>query len=448
MLNCRCLEAMESDERGILWGIPFAVKDNIDVGGVLTTCACPEFGYIAASSAPVVRAVVDAGGVFMGKTNLDQFACGLVGTRSPYGVPENAFHKSLVPGGSSSGSAVAVAAGMVTFALGTDTAGSGRVPAGNNGIVGMKPTVGLCSTKGVVPACRTLDCPSVFALTVEDGRTVLSLMENEDKYDPTWKPKIQESYIRSLNDSFKFGVPSDEYLKFDGPGGDSVKSAMTTEMANAVDRVKSNGGEMIDIDFEPFQKIASLLYEGAFVAERYQGIQSFLEKEKTVIPGTVLDVSQDTRLLPVTRTIINNTKNWTASDVYGCLDRLDTLKASARQELDKIDVLLVPTAAYNYTVKEITEQEGSGSVGYNANLGRFTNFVNQIGMCGVSVPSGVFSSSLVGRQDSPEGGKDVIIPFGVTVLGKGWEDKFVGQIAEMYFTATGLGPGPKGHDVI
>lgn len=436
------------EKRGVLWGIPFAVKDNIDVVGVLTTCACPEFGYVAETSAPVVQAVLDAGGVFMGKANLDQFACGLVGTRSPYGIPENAFHKSLVPGGSSSGSAVAVAAGMVTFALGTDTAGSGRVPAGNNGIVGMKPTVGLCSTKGVVPACRTLDCPSVFALTVEDGRTVLSLMENDNAYDPTWKPRVLESYNRSLANSFKFGVPSEEYLKFDGPGGDGVKSAMTREMDNAVNRMKSIGGEVVEIDFEPFQKIALLLYEGAFVAERYQGIQSFLEEGKTVVPGTVLDISQDMRLLPVTRNIINNTKKWTASDVYRCLDRLDTLKAQARQELDKIDVLLVPTAAYNYTVKEVTEQEGSGSVTYNANLGRFTNFVNQIGMCGVSVPSGVFSSSLADRHNSPDTGKDVAIPFGVTILGKGWEDKFVGQIAEKYFAATGLGPGPKGHSVI
>lgn len=225
--KCRELDEVAEAERGALWGVPFAVKDNIDVEGATTTCACPDFAYTPSETAKVVAAVLEQGAIYMGKTNLDQFACGLVGTRSPYGVPENAFHPALVPGGSSSGSAVAVAKGMVSFAFGTDTAGSGRVPAGLNGIVGMKPTVGLCSTVGVAPACRSLDCPSVFALSVEDGRTILALIENKDPYDHTWRPRFYTE-VKNIQTGFNFAVPAPEFLRFDGPGGKSVKSGTSS----------------------------------------------------------------------------------------------------------------------------------------------------------------------------------------------------------------------------
>lgn len=226
--TCRSIEQIAQEDRGSLWGVPFAVKDNIDVQGESTTCACPAFAYIAKESAPVVDAILSRGGIYLGKTNLDQFACGLVGTRSPYGIPENAFHKDFVPGGSSSGSAVAVAKGMVTFAFGTDTAGSGRVPAGLNGIIGMKPSVGLCSTVGVVPACRSLDCPSIFALNVEDGREILNVIQNRNPYDRTWRPRSVDMMAKRLNgdSGFTFAVPSPEFLRLEGPGGSDVTSGM------------------------------------------------------------------------------------------------------------------------------------------------------------------------------------------------------------------------------
>lgn len=430
--RCAELERIPQGQRGSLYGVPFAVKDNIDVGGYPTTAACPSFEYTALSGAKVVDAVLREGAVFLGKVNLDQFACGLVGTRSPYGIPENPFHKGLVPGGSSSGSAVAVATGLCTFAFGTDTAGSGRVPAGLNGIVGMKPSVGLCSTVGVVPACRSLDCPSVFAMNVKDGIKLLKLIENHDSCDPSWRPRLNESLNRTLQDDrFTFALPGEHFLCFDGPGGEKVKSSMISCFSDAAMRLESIGGSRVEIDFSPFEKIAKLLYEGAFVAERYQGIRSFLEEGcDRPSNGIVKDVSDDGRMLLITRRIIANTQQYSSADVFESMEQLDTLRALARKELDKIDVLVVPTAAYNYTINEILEQENQGLGSLNANLGRFTNFVNFLGLCGVSVPSGQFCADISERIRPEDGdGSSVTIPFGVTILGKPWEDNFVGEIA-------------------
>ena len=432
--RCKEIEEMAEDERGSLYGIPFTVKDNIDVAGSHTTAACPSFSYTPVSSARVVDALLQQGAVFMGKTNLDQFACGLVGTRTPYGIPQNAVHKGLVPGGSSSGSAVAVAGGYCTFALGTDTAGSGRVPAGVNGIVGIKPSVGLCSTVGVVPACRSLDCPSIFCLNVEDGVEILKIIENHDPYDPTWRPRLTESKEKRLNQpGFLFAMPEEKYLQFEGPGGDSVASSMYDSFKKARENLESIGGTMVQIDFEPFKKIALLLYEGAFVAERYQGIREFLEQGRECGPGKVLDISEDERMLLITRKIIANTQQYSSADVFGSMDALDTLKALARRELDKIDVLVVPTAAYNYTVKEILEQESAGIGTMNANLGRFTNFVNFLGMCGISVPSETFECNLSDRMRPEDGDATCVqVPFGVTLLGKAWEDGLIGDVAKRF----------------
>lgn len=431
--RCEEIESIPQEQRGVLYGVPFAVKDNIDVAGYPTTAACPSFSYQATRGAKVVEAVLREGAVYMGKVNLDQFACGLVGTRSPYGIPPNRYHKGLVPGGSSSGSAVAVAAGLCSFAFGTDTAGSGRVPAGLNGIVGMKPSVGLCSTMGVVPACRSLDCPSVFALNVQDGRKILKLIENNDPYDSSWRPRIKESKEKMLGDAgFAFAVLETSFLRFDGPGGDHVKQCMMSCYEDASIKLEKIGGRRVDIDFSPFEKIASLLYEGAFVAERYQGIRAFLEGDEHP-KDSLKDISRDNRMLLITRKIIDNTRQYSSADVFGSMEQLDRIKALARQELDRIDVLLVPTAAYHYTIKEILEQEEQGIGSLNANLGRFTNFVNFLGMCGISVPSGTFNCNLNDRIRTEDGdGSDATIPFGVTLLGKPWEDDFVGAIATKF----------------
>jgi allophanate hydrolase len=483
-----------------LCGVPFAVKDNIDVAGYPTTCACPDYSYYPDNHARVVAALLEAGGVCLGKTNLDQFACGLVGTRTPYGIPSNSFDDRFTPGGSSSGSAVAVAEGMVTFALGTDTAGSGRVPAGQNGIVGIKPSLGRWSTVGVVPACYSLDCASVFALCVEDGAAIATLLENADVGDPTWRPRRTELLSKSFGTSsskkkFRFAVPAPQYMDFSGPGGEPVRKAMEIAMADAVKKLKSIGGEAVtDFDFGPFAETAILLYGGAFVAERYSGIRSFLEARAPGLePPELADLSIDQRLLKVTRSIIAKTEHWSAADVYEGQQTLSNLRGAARRELEKIDILVVPTAAYNYTIREIMAEEdeqdygamlsGRAMVTKNAFLGRFTNFVNLLDMCGVSVPSTVLklgpeNGSGTGNAPAPQGKKQrkekepvtttpvvpasvadraehlantgnptATVPFGITLLAPAWTDSYVAEVAAAYEKATGLKAGPHGHGV-
>ena len=486
-----------------LWGVAFAVKDNIDVSGYPTTCACPDYSYYPDNHARIVAALFEAGGVCLGKTNLDQFACGLVGTRTPYGIPSNSFDDRFTPGGSSSGSAVAVAEGMVTFALGTDTAGSGRVPAGQNGIVGIKPSLGRWSTVGVVPACYSLDCASVFALSVEDGASIAALLENKDVGDPTWRPRRSEllpkSFSTGSKKKFRFAVPAPQYMDFSGPGGEPVRKAMEVAMADAVKRLKSIGGEVVaDFDFGPFAETAILLYGGAFVAERYSGIRSFLEARAPGLePPELADLSIDQRLLKVTRSIIAKTEHWSAADVYEGQQTLSHLRGAARRELEKIDILVVPTAAYNYTIREIMAEEdeqdygamlsGRAMVTKNANLGRFTNFVNLLDMCGVSVPSTVLKlgpeangavagaaapapgkkqrkekdsgasvavsaplpASVVDRAEhlANTGNPTATVPFGITLLATAWTDGYVAEVASAYEKATGLKAGPQGHGV-
>lgn len=491
-LGCRYLESLTAEQRGALplWGVPFGVKDNIDVAGYTTTCACPDFSYYPERHARVVAAILDAGGICLGKTNLDQFACGLVGTRTPYGIPSNAFDDRFTPGGSSSGSAVAVSEGMVTFALGTDTAGSGRVPAGQNGVVGIKPSLGRWSTVGVVPACFSLDCPSIFALTVEDGAALGKLLENNDIGDLTWRPRRPELLKKSFSggkSKFKFGVPAAEFLDFTGPGGEPVRRAMDVAMADAIKRLKSIGGEQVmDFNFAPFAETAVLLYGGAFVAERYSGIRSFLEARAAGLePPELADLSIDQRLLKVTRSIIAKTEHWSAADVYEGQQTLYSLRGAARVELEKIDILIVPTAAYNYTIREIMAEEdeqdyaamlsGRAMVTKNANLGRFTNFVNLLDMCGVSVPSTVLKlgpeaavptskkqrtaaaaasaapvpQSVIDRAEhlTATGNPTAVVPFGITMLAPAWTDQYVAEVASAYEKATGLKAGPEGHGV-
>jgi allophanate hydrolase len=372
-----------------LYGVPFAVKDNIDVAGLPTTAACPDFSYIAKETAPVVQRLLEAGAILVGKTNLDQFATGLVGVRSPYGVPRNPLDPSCVPGGSSSGSAVAVSAGLVSFSLGTDTAGSGRVPAGFNNIVGVKPTKGLFSTRGVVPACRTLDCVSVFALTTEDGGTVRDVMAGYDPGDGYSRRAPAETGRYGALDlaGVRFGVPTGGFLKFFGDDAYQAAFHLTLE------DVKSLGATMVEIDFAPFAETASLLYDGPWVAERYVALRAFLEK------------SPDS-FHPVTRAIVENGTNYDAADVYAATYRLADLTRRAESVWNDIDVMLLPTAGSMYTVAEVE----ADPIQLNSNLGYYTNFVNLLDLAAIAVPAGFAAN---GR------------PFGVTLVGPAFSDAWL-----------------------
>lgn len=388
-----------------LYGIPFAVKDNIDVAGLPTTAACPDFSYIAKETAPVVQRLLDAGALLIGKTNLDQFATGLVGVRSPYGVPRNAVDASCVPGGSSSGSAVAVSAGLVSFSLGTDTAGSGRVPAGFNNIVGVKPTKGLFSTRGVVPACRTLDCVSVFALTTEDGAAVRDVMAGFDPEDGYSRRAPADARRHGVPDlaGLRFGVPTGAYLKFFGD--DAYQAAFHL----AVEDVKSLGAALVEIDFAPFAETASLLYDGPWVAERYVALRAFLEK------------SPDS-FHPVTRAIVENGTNYDAADVYAATYRLADLARRSETIWHDIDAMLLPTAGSMYTLAEVE----ADPIQLNSNLGYYTNFVNLLDLAAIAVPAGFAANNR---------------PFGVTLVGPAFSDAWLADLGGIIhrYAATTMG---------
>ena len=347
-----------------LWGVPFAVKDNIDVAGMPTTAGCPAYAYMPTEDAAVVAKLKAAGAIPIGKTNLDQFATGLVGLRTPYPAPLNALDRKLAPGGSSSGSAVAVARGIVPFALGTDTAGSGRVPAGLNGIVGLKPSLGALSTRGVVPACRSLDCVSIFAGSVDDAWLVFNTASGFDTADAYSKPVVQAEPWQSL-DGLTIGVPALADREFDG----STEAAAAYEAALAT--LAAAGARIAEIPFADFFGIATLLYEGPWVAERYAAIRSFIEE-------------QPDALHPVTRTIIEKARNFSAADTFAAEYALADLRRKVEPLLASVDLLCVPTAPRNATVAEVQ----ADPVGVNSMLGTYTNFVNLLGMCGLTLPCG------------------------------------------------------------
>jgi allophanate hydrolase len=362
-----------------LYGVPFAIKDNIDLAGVPTTAACAEFAYVPERSATVVQRLVDAGAVPIGKTNLDQFATGLVGTRSPYGATRNAFDPAYVSGGSSAGSAVAVAKGLVSFALGTDTAGSGRVPAAFNNLVGVKPTRGLLSTSGVLPACRTLDCVTVFALDMPDARAVTAVAEGFDERDPYSRRAEPGPGPR---EAFRFGVP--DRLEF---FGDAEAERLFGE---AVHRLTTLGGEAVVLDFAPFYEAARLLYEGPWVAERYAAIEDFIRE-------------QPQALHPVTRAIIAPGSEASAVAAFKAQYRLAELRRRTDALLVGLDVVLTPTAGTIYRIAEVE----SDPVRLNSNLGHYTNFMNLLDLAAVAVPAGFAASGL---------------PYGVTLFGSAFSD--------------------------
>ncbi|MBV9829651.1 MAG: allophanate hydrolase [Alphaproteobacteria bacterium] len=390
-----------------LYGLPFAVKDNIDAAGLPTTAACPDFGHMPACSAPVVERLLAAGALLVGKTNLDQFATGLVGTRSPYGVARNPFDAAYIPGGSSSGSAVAVAAGLVSFALGTDTAGSGRVPASFNNIVGLKPSRGLISTRGVTPACASLDCVSVFALTVDDTSAVLDLAACYDPEQPYSRP-APAGFAASgaLPCRYTVGVPRAAQRAF---FGNPDTAGLFDE---AIARVERLGGIPVEIDFAPFEAAAAFLYRGPWLAERLAAIAAATGNRREP-------------LHPVLRLIVEGDPGYAAADVYRAQEQLSVLRRRTAAIWREIDVLLVPTAGTIYRIEEIA----ADPLLLNENLGRYTNFTNLLDLSGLAVPSGFQHNGL---------------PFGVTFLAPAFHDPLLAAIGAAFQRCADLPLGATG----
>lgn len=368
-----------------LYGLPFAVKDNIDCAGVPTTAGCPDYAYLPEQDAVVVAKLKAAGAILIGKTNLDQFATGLVGVRSPYGACGNAFHPDYVSGGSSAGSAVAVALGLASFALGTDTAGSGRVPAAFNNIVGLKPTRGYLSNRGVVPACRTLDCISIFALTCEDAARVLSAAGGFDPADSY--SRRPPATTRKTGGAFRFGVPRPDQLEFFGD--DEVRRLFR----RSVQRLTEIGGIAAEFDFTPFRETAQLLYGGPWVAERLAAIRSFYQSSRGALD-------------PAVGAILDQACSYSAADAFNALYRLEELKRAIEPVWNEIDVLVTPTAPTIYTIKAVQ----ADPLVLNQNLGYYTNFVNLLDLAAISVPAGF-------RGDG--------LPAGVTLAAPAWTEQFL-----------------------
>ena len=389
-----------------LYGIPVAVKDNIDVKGLPTTAACPAYSYRPNKDATCVARLRQAGALVLGKTNLDQFATGLVGMRTPYGIGRNLFDQKLIPGGSSAGSALAVGAGLAPLALGTDTAGSGRVPAAFSNIVGLKPSCGLVSTAGVVPACRTLDCVSVLALTVDDAMAMLRVIAGPDPADPFSRPRPVHA-VGPMPDGLKLGVPLPGQRLF---FGDRASEAAYDA---ALARLSGLGAKIVEIDVEPFYATARLLYEGPWVAERY-------------LTARALIASSPESLHPVTRQVILSGAHGTAADAFAAFYQLEELRQVRDRTLRAIDALVLPTAPTIYAIDEVL----ADPIGLNSRLGIYTNFVNLLDMCGLAVPASI----------RPDG-----IPFSVTLLAPAGDDAALAAIGREFHAATGLPLGALQH---
>lgn len=368
-----------------LYGIPFAIKDNIDLAGIRTTVGCEAMAYLPEESAHVVTQLIKAGAMPIGKTNLDQLATGLVGTRSPYGICHSSFDAHYISGGSSSGSAVAVARGLVSFALGTDTAGSGRVPAAFNNVIGWKPTCGRLSPAGLVPACRTVDTISVFALTAEDATRVGRIVQGFDPAEPySRRPQPAPRSSVMARSQFRFGVPRADQLQFFG--NDEYPRLFDAAVAH----LEGLGGQRVLIDFAPFVDAGQLLYGGPWVAERYLVAQSILHRSPSA-------------LLPVTQSIIERGGEPTAADAFSAQYRLQDCKRAVEKTFDDIDVLLTPTVPTHYRIAEIE----SDPLQLNSRLGYYTAFMNLLDLAAVAVPAGFGTNGL---------------PFGVTLAGPAWSD--------------------------
>ena len=391
--------AQSGDKTLPLYGIPVTVKDNIDVEGLPTTAACPAFLYRAKRDATAVARLRAAGALILGKTNLDQFATGVVGVRTPYGIARNLFDEKLIPGGSSTGSALSVGAGIAPLSLGTDTAGSGRVPAAFSNIVGLKPSFGLVSAAGVVPACRTLDCVSVCAFTVDDAMAMLGAIAGPDAADPYSRSRLLRA-VGPMPDGVKLGVPPAVQRLF---FGDKISAAAYD---TALARFADHGAQIVEVDIEPFYAAARLLYDGPWLAERYLTIKD-------------LAAASPDSILPVTREIILAGARATAADAFTAFYQLERLRRLRDQTFRFIDALVLPTTATIYTVEEVL----ADPIVLNDRLGTYTNFVNLLELCGLAVPAAM----------RPDG-----TPFGVTLLAPAGEDAALASIGRQFHHATGL----------
>lgn len=403
LARAQCLQEVDP-EKLPLYGIPFAIKDNLDLAGVPTTAGCPAYTYIPERSATVVEHLLAAGAILIGKTNLDQFATGLVGTRSPYGICRNPFNPNYIPGGSSSGSAVAVSAGLVSFALGTDTAGSGRVPAAFTNIVGLKPSKGFISTHGLVPAVRSLDCVSIFALTCNDASAILKVAGRFDPADP-FSRRAEVGTSPNLA-RLRIGIPDEEYLDF------FSNQEAELRYREALAHLENLGCKTVIIDFQAFAETAQMLYGGPWVAERYAAVGEFLEQE--------IDSAD-----PIVRAIILGGKNYDAIAAYKATYRLAELRRQTESAWELMDVLAIPTAGTIYRIDEI----GQEPIAFNSNLGRYTNFANLLDLSAISVPSGFQQNGL---------------PTGLTLVAPPWQEGLLCQLGSQFHALVGVPLGATG----
>jgi allophanate hydrolase len=374
-------EAESLEKQFPLYGVPFAVKDNIDVAGFVTSAACKALTTVAVQDAETVRLLKQAGAIVIGKTNLDQFATGLVGTRSPFGALPNSFKPEYISGGSSSGSASVVARGFVPFALGTDTAGSGRVPAAFNNIVGLKPTKGRFSNRGLLPACKSLDCISIFALTVVDADLVANVLEAYDPLD-SYSRKHPKNVPAHFSSKLKFAIP--EKLNFFGDEQSEKVFQQTIQL------LESLNAEITKIDFSDFEQLAAQLYQGSWVAERTAAVDDLLNSNTEDFDPTVLE-------------IIKNGEKYSAVDAYNAEYLKQDLARKIQQKLADFDALIVPTAPTIYTIEQLQQNP----IEYNAHLGTYTNFTNLADLSALALPAGF-------RADH--------LPFGITLIAPAWHD--------------------------
>ncbi len=389
----------ESVDTKPLYGIPFVIKDNIDLAGIPTTAGCPDYEFVPEQSAHVVAQLIEAGAIPLGKTNLDQFATGLVGTRSPYGACPNSFDPDYVSGGSSSGSAVAVADGCASFSLGTDTAGSGRVPAAFNNLIGLKPSRGALSCSGVVPACKSLDCVSIFALDAADAQAVFEVANHFDPAD-CYARELEQAPV--ISSGWTFGVPKKEQLKFFG------SAEYQAAFYESIDMLEKAGGTPVEIDFQPFLDAANLLYSGAWVNERHAAVGAFIEAN----PQAVLET---------TRTIIMSGLNIPAPDVFKGFYKLQAFKRIADEVMGSVDLIVTPTAGTPYKIEAVN----ADPIQLNTNLGYYTNYMNLLDYSAIAVPTVLTPT----------------VPFGVTLVSFAGHDLKLLQLADRLHQVSGLAVG-------